>query len=374
MSPDINESYAKFTVKDKKTILFGLAAIKNAGINVIESIVNSREKKGKFTSLYDFCNKIDLSMINKRVIESLVKAGALDSFKAYRSQMLAVYEKMLDGLGNEKRRNIDGQVSLFGDLGSSNLGGASLESEIKYPAIKEFEKRHLLTMEKEITGLYITGHPVEEFEEALKLHTDTRTIDILEAAALQTTLEDGMDSDINPAEYISELKENGKISDGKRVLLGGIITTVSRKFTRNNDRMAFINLEDLYGSIEVVVFPKVMEKVSNLINEDALILVKGRVSIREDEAPKILCEDIQPLVNINTAKLYIAVEDDKVARGIYNNLKLALLKFKGNTPVYLFTRKEKKQYRMDREFWVNTDTGVIEFLKSEFGEDNVKVV
>ena len=374
MPPDINESYAKFTVKDEKTILFGLAAIKNAGINVVESIVNSREKKGKFNSLYDFCNKIDLSMINKRVIESLVKAGAMDSFKAYRSQMLAVYEKMLDGLGNEKKRNIDGQVSLFGDLGSSNIGGAGLEAEIKYPPIKEFEKRHLLAMEKEITGLYITGHPVEEFEEALKLHTDTRTIDILEAAAHQTTLEDDMGSEVALDEYISGLKENGKISDGKRVLLGGIITTVSRKFTRNNDRMAFVNLEDLYGSIEVVVFPKVMEKVSNLINEDALILVKGRVSIREDEAPKILCEDIQPLININTSKLYIAVEDDKAARGIYNNLKLALLKFRGNTPVYLFTRKEKKQYRMDREFWVNTETGVVEFLRSEFGEENIKVV
>jgi DNA polymerase-3 subunit alpha len=373
-APSINESYAKFTVKDKKTILFGLAAIKNAGINVVESIVNSREKKGKFTSLYDFCNKIDLSTINKRVIESLIKAGAFDCLKVYRSQMLSIYEKILDGLGSEKKRNIDGQVSLFGDLGSTSLGGASLEAEIKYPNIKEFEKRHLLAMEKEITGMYISGHPVEEFQEALKLHTDTRTIDILEAAAHQTTLEDELDTIVDASSYVETTKENGKISDGKRVMIGGIITSVSRKFTRNNDRMAFINLEDIYGSIEVVVFPKVMEKVSSIIAEDALILVKGRVSIREDEAPKILCEDIQPLININTSKLYIAVEDDKAARGIFNNLKLSLLKFKGNTPVFLFTRKEKNNYRMDREFWVNTESGVIEFLKGEFGEDNVKVV
>lgn len=374
MPPDINESYSKFTVKDKKTVLFGLAAIKNAGINVVDSIVSSRESKGEFKSLYDFCNKIDLSTINKRVIESLIKAGAFDCFKAYRSQMLAVYEKMLDGLGSEKKRNIDGQVSLFGDLSTAVPGIATIDAEIKYPNIKEFEKRHLLAMEKEITGLYISGHPVEEFQEALKLHTDTRTIEILEAAAHHTTLEDEIDGDINASGYIEGLKESAKVSDGKRVLIGGIVTSVSRKFTRNNDRMAFINLEDLHGSIEVVVFPKVMEKVSNLIDEDSLILVKGRVSIREDEAPKILCEDIQPLVNINTSKLYIAVEDDKIARGIFNNLKLALLKFRGNTPVYLFTRKEKKQYRMDREFWVNTDTGVVEFLKGEFGEENVKIV
>ncbi len=373
-APNINESYAKFTVKDEKTILFGLAAIKNAGIHVVESIVDSREQKGKFTSLYDFCNKIDLSVINKRVIESLIKAGAFDCFKVYRSQMLSVYEKILDGLGSEKKRNIDGQVSLFGDLGATSLGALNLEAEIKYPNIKEFEKRHLLAMEKEITGMYISGHPVEEYQEALKLHTDTRTIDILEAAAQQTTLEDELMTGMDVSSYDESIKENEKIYDGKKIMIGGIITSVSRKFTRNNDRMAFITLEDIYGSIEVVVFPKVMEKVSSLITEDALILVKGRVSIREDEGPKILCEDIQPLININTSKLYIAIEDDKTARGIINNLKLALHRYKGNTPVYLFIRKERKNYRMDKEFWVNTESGVVEFLKSEFGEENVKVV
>lgn len=374
LPPDINESFGKFTVRDEKTIRFGLAAIKNAGVSVIDSIVESRVKKGVFRSLYDFCNKIDLSTINKRVIESLIKAGAFDCLKVHRSQMLAIYEKILDGLGSEKKRNIDGQISLFGGLDSGNSSKANIEAEIKYPNIKEFEKKHLLAMEKEMTGVYISGHPLEEYEKVLKLQTDTRTLDILEAAARQTTLEDDPEAAAEHTELIESKKENSKIVDGARVTIGGIINSVSRKFTRNNDRMAFVVLEDLYGSIEVIVFPKVMEKVSSLIEEDALILVRGRISIREDEAPKILCEDIQPLVNINADKLYIAVEDDRAAKAIYNNLRMAMRRFKGNTPVYLCTRKERKQYRLDREFWVDTEAGVLEFLRSEFGEENVKLV
>ena len=372
MPPDINESFGRFTVKDENTIRFGLAAIKNAGINVIDSIVESRMKKGSFKSLYDFCNKIDLSTINKRVIESLIKAGAFDCLNVYRSQMLAVYEKILDGLGSEKKRNIDGQISLFGGLDTSEA--VNIEAEIKYPAIKEFEKKHILAMEKEMTGIYITGHPLEEYEEALKLHTDTKTIDIMEAAAEQTTLEDNIDAALDQIELQDKKSEDNKITDGARVTIGGIINAVSKKFTRNNDRMAFITLEDLYGSIEVIVFPKVMEKVANIIEEDALIVVKGRISIREDEAPKILCENIQPLISMNTSKLYVAVEDDKAARSIYNNFRAAMRRFKGNTPVYLCTRKERKQYRLDRDFWVDIETGVMEFLKSEFGEENVKLV
>ncbi|MDP4091456.1 MAG: DNA polymerase III subunit alpha, partial [Bacillota bacterium] len=374
MAPDINESFRKFTVKDEKTIRFGLAAIKNAGINVVDSIVDSRIKKGEFKSLYDFYNKIDLSAVNKRVIESLIKAGAFDCLKLYRSQMLAVYEKVLEGLGSEKKRNIDGQMSLFGGFDTGGSENVNIEAEIKYPNIKEFEKKHLLAMEKEMTGIYITGHPLEEYEGVLKLHTDTKTLDILEAAAHMTMLEDNPDMVMDHSEFMDKKKDESRIKDGTRVTIGGIINSVSRKFTKNNDRMAFVVLEDLYGSIEAIVFPKVMEKVSSLIEEDSLVLVKGRISIREDEAPKILCEDMQPLVQINTDRLYVAVEDDRAARAIFNNFKIAMRRFRGNTPIYLCTRKERKQYRLDREFWVDTNAGVMEFLRSEFGEENVKLV
>jgi DNA polymerase III subunit alpha len=367
LPPDINESYSKFTVKGN-TIRFGLAAIKNVGVHVVESIVRSRENKGKFTTLYDFCSKIDLSAINKRAVESLIKSGALDSFRACRSQMLAVYEKMLDNLGSEKKRNIDGQMSLFGGLSE-----AYVEPEIKYPAIKEFEKKYLLTMEKEMTGLYLSGHPLDEFVETLNLQTDTNIAVILDAVSQEAVLEEEAVVNIGIMESGEAIRRESAISDGTRVVIGGIITEVSKKVTKNNDMMAFAKLEDLYGTIEIIIFPKVYEKLNSLIAVDQLIFVKGRVSIREDEAPKIMCEDIQPLVRINSNKLYLLVEEDKIAREILKSLKVLLNSYKGTTPVYLCTRKERNKYRLDREFWVDSESDIMQLLKSKFGTDNVKL-
>lgn len=372
LPPDINESYAKFTVKDKNTIRFGLAAIKNAGMNVIESIVKSREEKSKFKSLYDFCNKVDLGILNKRVIESLIKSGALDCFKIHRSQLLAVYEKLLDGLNSEKRRNIEGQLSLFGGIEENYI-----EPEIKYPPIDEFDKRYLLAMEKEITGLYLSGHPLDEYVETLKIQCEINIADILASSTVQT-LEDA-DTSISgissPDLSIEDDKKSETyITDGMRVNLGGIISEVSKKFTKNNDLMAFVLLEDLYGSIETIIFPKIYEKVAALIMPDSLIMVKGRLSIRDDEAPKIICEEVQPLVKINTSSVYVLVEDDRIAREINPSLKQALINFKGNTPLYLCTKKERKKYRMDKDFWINSESEVLAFLRDKFGYDNVKII
>jgi DNA polymerase-3 subunit alpha len=369
LPPDINESFAKFTVKDDKTIRFGMAAIKNAGYNVIESIVKSRKSKGAFKSLYDFCSKVDSGVLNKRTVESLIKAGACDSFKVFRSQMLSVYEKILDGLNSERKRNIDGQVSLFGALKESYT-----EPEIKYPPIKEFEKKYLLAMEKEMTGLYLTGHPLDEYVETLKMYSEINIGQILEATT-DTTLEEGDEASIDMASLVSQAgNSEHNIVDGTKVALGGIIADVNKKYTRNNDMMAFVTLEDLYGMIEVVVFPKVFQKVASLIATDAIILVKGRVSIREDESPKILCEDIQPLVKVNTSNVYVQVEDDNIAREVNRSLKQALLSFRGNTPIYLCTRKERKKYRLPKEFWIDCETEVLDFLRKQFGEENVKVL
>jgi DNA polymerase III subunit alpha len=370
LPPDINESYAKFTVK-KDTIRFGLAAIKNAGIAAIESIVRSREAKGKFKSLYDLCSKMDLSAVNKRVVESLIKAGALDSLKVHRSQLLAVYEKLLDNLGNEKKRNIEGQVSLFGAFEESYT-----EPEIKYPDINEFDKKHLLAMEKEMTGLYLTGHPLDEYAETLKVRTDTNIAEIMSSVGSKEMLEEeNMQPELRSSAALPEEAGavNALITDGMRVILGGIITEVSKKYTKNNDMMAFVTLEDLYGNIEVIIFPKTYEKVASLIELDQLMLIKGRISIREDEAPKILCENIEPLIKHSSRSLYLLVDDDKTARSIINSLKTTLIKFKGGSPVYLCTRKERNKYRLDREYWVECDQETINFFKKQFGEDNVKV-
>ncbi|MCM8710145.1 DNA polymerase III subunit alpha [Clostridium sp. SYSU_GA19001] len=351
LPPDINESYSKFTVKNGK-IRFGLAAIKNAGVNVIESIVKSREEKGKFKNLSDFYNKIDVSIVNKRAIESLIKAGAFDCFKVYRSQMLAVYEKLLEGMHSERKRNIQGQLSLFKDFSADED-----IFEIKYPKIKEFEKKYLLAMEKEMTGLYLSGHPLEEYEETLKFQTNTRISDIV----VSETLEEG------------ELQETSKIKDGDRVIIGGIISEVNKKVTRNNDMMAFVRLEDMYGGIEVIIFPKVLQNCKAHIVEDSVVIVKGRVSIREEEQPKILCENIEPLIKINNDKVYILIEEDKLRKEAFDRIKNELVKHKGNQPVYICTRKERYKFRLDREYWIKPSDEILSFLKNQFGEANVKV-
>lgn len=352
LPPDINESYAKFTVKANR-IQFGLSAIKNVGENVIDSIVRSREEKGRFEDLSDFCNKIDVSCINKRVVESLIKAGAFDCFKSYRSRMLAVYEKILDGISNSRKRNIDGQISLFVDF--ENVQDINIK--IQYPAIKEFEKKYILAMEKEMTGLYLSGHPLEEYEQTLKLQTSIKISDILS----NEMLEEG-------------LIQESKVKDGDMVILGGLVTEVTKKVTKNNDIMAFAKLEDLYGAIEVVIFPKVLQRFRDLVSEDSMVIIRGRVNIREDEQPKVLCEVIEPLIKINTEKLYILIEEEKFLKNTLNDLKSMLSGFKGVTPVYLCTRKERKKFRVDRELWVDNDLELMSVLKSRFGEENVKIM
>ena len=305
LPPDINESYSKFTVKGD-SIRFGLAAIKNVGWNVVESIVKSRKEKGKFTSLEDLIDKIDLTAVNKRAIESLIKAGALDGFKVFRSRLLAVFEKVMDGASNERKRNIDGQMTLFG------LAEDAIDiPKIVFPNIKEFDKRHILLMEKEMTGLYLSGHPLDEYKQSLKLQTST-TIETIEKS-YEIFLES-----INAELDESMISEEPIINDNDTVIVGGILTEVNQKVTRNNTMMAFLKLEDLTGTIEVIVFPKALDRLRDIIKEDTLVKLKGRVSIKEDELPKIICENIEGLEKINGNKLYIRVKDKGAIREASN--------------------------------------------------------
>jgi len=351
LPPDINESIDKFAV-DRNKIKFGLSAVKNVGVNVIRSIVKSREEKGKFTDLEDFCSKIDITCINKRVVESLIKAGAFDCFGVYRSQLLDVYEKVLDGISNERKRNIEGQMSLF-------TGAKDSKINIRYPDIREFDKKQLLAMEKEMTGLYLTGHPLDQYESALRNQTSIKISDIVTVEVLE--------------EEEDNLQVDPSVRDGDKVIIGGIITGVSRKITRNNANMAFVTVEDLFSAIEVVVFPKTYEKCKSLIEEDGLVLVKGRVSIKEDEKPKLLCESLDPLLLLDGEKLFIQIDGDIMIKDELSRLKQIILNHKGNVPVYLFTKKERKKYRLDREFWVENSLELMTDLRNRFGDENVKL-
>ena len=357
LPPDINESKAKFTVKGD-SIRFGLAAIKNVGVNVVKSIVNSRENIAKFTSLEDFVNKIELSDVNKRAVESLIKAGALDCFEVYRSKMLAVYEKLMDGVYKEEKRNEKNQINFF--EGTDN----SLEiPRVNYPNIKEFGMKNMLAMEKEMTGLYISGHPLDEYKSSLKEQTTT-SIDII-----NSSYEIFLEVQSNP---LSEVEI--PINDNDTVVLGGILAEVKQKVTRNNTIMAFLKLEDLTGIIEVIVFPKTLDRLRNIIIEDSLVRIKGRISMKEDEPPKLICETIDGLEKISGDKIYIKVSDKQERIKAGSIIQAFAKEHKGSTPIYIHQLDVKQTFRLPLDKWINEDEEFIIQLKAEFGEDNIKVV
>ncbi len=361
LPPNINESYSRFTVKGDK-IRFGMAAIKNVGANVVDGIVKAREEKGKFESLVDFINKMDTSSINKRAVECLIKAGALDDFDVFRSKMLAVHEKLIDNISSDKRRNIDGQISLFASEELKN-------PEVNYPNIKEFDKRNLLAMEKEMTGLYITGHPLDDYAQSLKMQT---TNEISKIFIGQETLDDTLEADMPE---VTIFNREDTLQDNDRVILGGILASVNQKITRNNSIMAFLTLEDLTGTIEVIVFPKTLEKVKELCVTDSLVIIKGRLSLKEDEQPKLICESIEPLEKVNNSKIYLRVEDTIAAKALNKRLKEILVSdYLGDTPIYIFENKGKQKFRVPRDRWVSLNSDVTTLLRETLGEENVKVV
>ncbi|PRR80609.1 DNA polymerase III subunit alpha [Clostridium liquoris] len=355
LPPNINKSYSKFNAQEDK-IIFGMASIKNVGVNVIESIVKSRNEKGNFIDLIDFCNKVDLSCVNKRAVESLIKSGAFDTFGIYRSKMLAVYEKVLDGVNNDRRKNIDGQINLFLDFKESTV-------KIEYPNINEFDKKYILAMEKEMTGLYISGHPLEEYKDILNSSSITKIPEIIDSETLEDEL----------------VEQERKIKDGEIVKIGGIITSVNKKVTKNNEMMAFITIEDLYSSIEVIVFPKTFNRYRDLIDADSMVIVKGRVNIREGEQPKILCENVEALCENGEKrnsynKIYIRIQQEKYVNDVMKKLKPVCIQYKGNIPIYLYVSENKRSFLINKNLWINSDKEILTYLKNSFGEENVKAV
>lgn len=359
LPPDINESYTKFTVKGN-TIRFGMSAVKNVGMNVIDSIVARRAERGSFKSFGDFCNKIDTSAVNKKAVESLIKVGAYDSLGVSRSKLMAVFERLLDGINNERKRNVPGQMSLF-NTGEDNSDDAL---QISYPNIKEFNKKYMLAMEKEMTGIYLSGNPLDDYERTLRHATTHKISDLV----TQDVLEEGTPDMAGASGGITQVK------DRQKVILGGLLTSVSRKITRNNQAMAFATLEDLYGTIEVVIFPKTYNSYREFVEEDEIVIIEGRVAIEEDEKPKILCEKISPINAIQKEKIYIRVEGSEHLDAALEKLKKVSMEYKGETPVYLCTTVPKKAYLLNKNVWLMSGYEVMEELNKVFGEDNVKKV
>ncbi|MGL5950163.1 MAG: OB-fold nucleic acid binding domain-containing protein, partial [Cetobacterium sp.] len=232
------------------------------------------------------------------------------------------------------------------------------QPEINYPNIKEFPKNAMLNMEKEMTGLYLSGHPLDEYAHSLKMCTSVSIDKIYKSQEAQ---QDGVEDEFS-------------IHDDDKVVLGGIISEVNQKVTRNNSIMAFLRFEDLTASIEVIVFPKTLDRVRNLIAADSLVVIKGRVSMKEDEPVKLICETIEPLEKVNSSKIYLRVDNLQKAKELKPSLIDISSNYKGDTPIYVFTSDDRKNYRMPREMWVNDESNLFIELREVFGEDNVKVI
>lgn len=345
--PDINYSYGKFSVEGN-SIRYGLSAVKNVGENIIEAIVKAREE-GKFQSLTDFIERIykkDKTSVNKRAVESLIKAGALKSLGGNRAQYLAIFEKTIDGISNDIKKNIDGQFSLF------EATNANYDDEL--PQLAEFPTNILLQMEKEMLGIYISGHPLQPYEREIKLLSNLKTADIM-------------------TEDFDDVIKNNVIRDGKQVCIIGLITDKKNKVTKNNNMMAFFTLEDLYSSIECIVFPTVFEKYFNEIFEDNIVLVEGKLSISEVEDPKIIVDKISPVKKMNYDKVYLKI-DDIEKKDILEKVKEILHLYPGNIPVYIYFTSNKKTIIADRSLWIDgNSTEAFEKLKELIGNDNVKI-
>jgi len=274
LKPEINKSYTKFTVEDGK-IRFGLGSIKNVGFSVLDAIVKNREENGSFKDLGDFCERMQNDSVNKKCIESLIKSGSMDEFNQTRATLLASFEDIVDTVNSSNKKGYKDQISMF-DMVMGNSEDEENLDEIKYnyTILKEFSDKELLSMEKEMLGLYITGHPLEELRDEIELQTDINSFKMKEAMEAEAE------------------GEKNEYKDGQIVKIAGLVSSVKKKYTKTNKIMAFVTLEDLYGACEIIVFENSYLSAQELLVEDSVVLVEGRLSIREDEETKIVANKI----------------------------------------------------------------------------------
>ena len=289
LKPDINKSYTRFTVDNGK-IRFGIGSIKNVGTSAVDEIVEERNKGGEFQDFASFCERIKDASVNKKCIESLIKAGAFDSFEQTRSTLMESFESIIDSIADTSKKSLDGQVTMF-DLGGLGTEDKQSMQEMKYTykVVPEYSEKELLSMEKEMLGLYISGHPLEEIRQEIEKQTNINTYQMRQISNGTATDENDMQM-IDPAQIST--KGQLQFQDGQYVKYAGIITSVKKKYTKNNKIMAFVTVEDLYGPTEIIVFENCYQNCSNLLINENLVLVDGRLSIREDEEPKIVAREI----------------------------------------------------------------------------------
>lgn len=351
LPPDVNLSEKKFSVKDGK-IRYGLLAVKGAGENVIDSILRTRREKGPAEDIFQFVSNQKISDINKKTIESLIKAGAFDSMNPNRAAHLAVYESLIDSAHKESRNNIEGQISLF-DTGADIMASESVKPAM--PDVKPFSDLVTGAMEKEMLGTYITCHPLSSHKDKLQKVTSVNS-EILSQA-------------------VEELQEKGAtdLKDESIQIIGGIITGKKTLITKNKKMMCFADIEDLYGLIEVVFFPNVYERYQQLIQEDRIVIVKGRLNFREDEQPKILASEVTAVEEYGMRKLVkIRIPESIDEKTAFEDIRRILASSGGDADVIIYDHSGKG-FRAGKSLRVSVTDELLGEVENIVGKENVRV-
>ena len=346
LPPDINEGVGNFSVQDGK-IRYGLAAIKSIGRPVIESIARERNERGKFKTLKDFIERLSGKEVNKRTIESFIKSGAFDGLGGTRKQFMIIYVQIVDQVNQERKYSMAGQLSLFDMVDDDQKA----EFDIPLPKVGEYEKETRLAFEKEVLGVYLTGHPMEEYEEKWR------------KSISKTTLDFQLDKETGAA----------KVHDGAKEIIGGIIATLAIKYTKTNKTMAILTLEDLLGTVEVVVFPRDYEKYKEYLQEENKVFIRGRVSEEDDAPSKLICESVVPFSQTRK-ELWLQYADKDTFLAQEQMLYDLIGNSDGRDEVVIYCKKERVVKRLGRNRNVQVETGLLSRLMNYLGDSCVKVI
>lgn len=346
LSPDINEGEGRF-LATKDGIRYGMYAIKSIGRQVIDIILAEREANGKYITLSDFLSRVAGREVNKRAVENLIKAGACDGLDGNRQQMLLVYNTLIDNLNQEKKNSLAGQMSLF-DLVSEEEKKAY---EVRFPNVEEYTKEIKLGFEKEVLGIYLSGHPLEEYEEKWRKNISAVTADFM------------LDEETNAV----------KIKDNQSVVIGGIITEKTIKYTKQNKAMAFITVEDLFGTVEVIIFPRDYEKYSRYLNEDEKVFVAGHANVEEDKNGKLICEKIYSFDDTKR-ELWLQFATKESYEEKEKELYSRLYGSDGNDEIVIYIASPRAMKRLGQNYNIHINPELVGNLTEFLGEKNVKIV
>lgn len=345
LPPDINEGVSGFSVSGN-SIRYGLSAIKSVGRAVVDVIISEREAGGPFSTLEDFVSRMSNREVNKRTLESFIKSGALDSLPGTRKQKLYVSSELLENKAREKKTVMEGQMSFFDIAPEEDKGNF----QVSFPDVGEFDKETLLAFEKETLGIYVSGHPMEAYQELWQKNVTARTSDFI-------VDEDG----------------HTVVEDNSIVVVGGMITAKKVKTTRTSQLMAFVSLEDMVGTVEALVFPKIYEKNKQYLTEDSKVFLRGRASIGDDPVGKLVCEEVIPFSAIPN-ELWLQFEDQEFYERTVDSVMAVLRESEGKDRVVMYLKKERKLRRLSSSWAIDAQGRLLEELYTLLGEKNVKVV